>query len=146
MSLRSESETAVDAEHQVQLALARAFCDAVREGGDAAQAREVINQLADYCDVHFLSEQLLMRLCSYPEYHEHVADHVRTMDELRGIAAALDAGEKAVALQETEELVGVLSRHMATRDQRFADYHAEWTRRAADLAQGAPDLPGSRSG
>lgn len=146
MSLRSEAETAVNAEHQVQLALARAFCDALRKGGDAAQAREVINQLADYCDVHFLSEQLLMRLCSYPEYHDHVADHARTMDELRGIAGALDAGEKALALHAAAELVGFLSRHMATRDQRFADYHAEWTRRTADLAQAAPDLPGSRSG
>ena len=59
-----------DAEHHVQLSLAQTLCEAASTGVDAALAREILDQLVAYSDVHFLSEQLLMRLCSYPDYDD----------------------------------------------------------------------------
>jgi hemerythrin len=90
--------------------------------------------------VHFLSEELLMRLCSYPDYHEHLADHLHALETLRGVAAALGEGEDLLALRTAEDILGFLARHIATRDRNFAAYHLEWTRRAADLARAAPDI------
>ena len=43
-----------DAEHHVQLGLAQTLCEA-GTGVDAALAREILDQLVAYSDVHFLS-------------------------------------------------------------------------------------------
>jgi hemerythrin len=136
----TDSAGAIDSEHQVQIGLVRALCDAVRSGADAGQTRQILQQVVEYSDVHFLSEQLLMRLCSYPEYHDHVKDHADMMDQLRGVAARNSAGDSANAYVEARDVLAFLSRHIATRDRRFGDYYLDWSGRTADLGAIAPDL------
>lgn len=139
-SYGAESAAGVDAEHQVQTGLVRALCEAVRLGRDLGQVREILDQLLQYSEVHFMSEQLLMRLCSYPDYDDHVLDHDRMTEMLGAVAARHGSGERALALREAEEMLDFLSRHVASRDQQFTAYYRNWTAGAADPRTGAPDL------
>jgi hemerythrin len=136
----AESAGAMDAEHQVQTGLVRALCDAIRSGADAAQTREILDQAVEYSAVHFLSEQLLMRLCSYPNYDDHVLDHDHMMDALRKVAIRQGGLDGSEALNEAQDIMSFLSRHIAARDRRFTEYYLDWTRRAADPATSAPDI------
>lgn len=136
----AESAGAMDAEHQVQTGLVRALCDAIRGGADAAQTREILDQAVEYSAVHFLSEQLLMRLCSYPDYDDHVLDHDHMMDALRKVGTRQGGLDGSVALNEAQDIMSFLSRHIAARDRRFTEYYLDWTRRAADPATSAPDI------
>jgi hemerythrin len=135
-----ESTGIIDAEHQVQIGLVRALCDAIRLGADAEQRRQILEQLIEYSAVHFMSEQLLMRLCSYPEYDDHVLDHDHMTEALQTVAAKEVAGEGDLALNEAEDMLGFLSRHIATRDLRFTEYYLDWSRRAAVPGTKAPEL------
>jgi hemerythrin len=138
-SYGAESAAGVDAEHQVQTGLVRALCDAVRLGRDLGQVREILDQLLQYSEVHFMSEQLLMRLCSYPDYDDHVLDHDRMTEMLSAVAARHGAGEQMLALREAQDMLAFLSRHIASRDQQFTAYYLDWSRRAADPRTGGPD-------
>lgn len=134
----AESAGTMDTEHQVQVGLVRALCDAIRTGADAGRTREILDQAVEYSAVHFMSEQLLMRLCSYPDYDDHVLDHDHMMEVLRGVAAQQGEGHGSLALNEAQDVLGFLSRHIAVRDRRFTEYYLDWTRKAADRATGAP--------
>lgn len=109
---------AIDREHAIQTGLIDALCQAA-EQGETARAGEILAQLVAYSSAHFLSEELLMRLASYADYEDHVADHIRMMDELNGLLAlrgpeaSRDIPDKARAVRE------FLVRHIETRDARF---------------------------
>ncbi len=119
----------VDAEHHVQVSLAQALRDTVQAGKDAALAGKILDQLTTYSDVHFLSEQLLMRMCGYPDYDDHVLDHDRMMERLEKVRDRHDTGAQPLALAETEALLALLARHIGTRDRVFSDYYRGWARR-----------------
>lgn len=130
-----QATTSIDAEHQIQMGLAQAFHDAVRAGQDPVLARQILDQLLAYSDVHFMSEQLLMRLCGYPEHDDHVLDHDRMMERLMEVKHQHDAGDLTDALREAEALQTFLAWHIETRDRRFGDYYRTWVRSAANPAE-----------
>jgi hemerythrin len=134
----AESAGTMDSEHQVQVGLVRALCDAIRTGVSAERTREILDQAVEYSAVHFMSEQLLMRLCSYPDYDDHVLDHDRAMEMLRGVAARQGEAETGLALTEAQDMLGFLSRHIAVRDRRFTEYYLDWSRKAAKPATSGP--------
>ena len=85
------SETA-DAEHGVQLALLEAAITAV---GNLSHdtAPELVDQLHEYTQAHFMSEQLLLRQSARPNYDGHLEDHERLMKELDGARQLLTDGD-----------------------------------------------------
>jgi hemerythrin len=128
-SYGAESAGTLDTEHQVQVALVHALRDAIRSG-DTDRAREILEQTVEHSAVHFMSEQLLMRLCSYPDYDDHVLDHDHMMEELRRVSVGQAPVDSPLGPQEAEELMKFLMRHIATRDQRFTEYYRDWSRKA----------------
>lgn len=118
----SASNAGTDREHQVQTGLLKALCDAAGEGGDAAAAGEILEQLIAYSEAHFMSEELLMRLNSYDDYEDHVDDHVHMLDVLRGTAVDHAAGRCALTAGKAAEISKFVTSHIDTRDRRFADH------------------------
>ena len=93
---RVEAEQA-NAEHGIQLGLIKAAMEAVGEGH--SQSPELMNQLVDYTEMHFMSEQLLMRMSPRPNYDAHLAEHERMLGDLEEIASLLVEGSPAEALK-----------------------------------------------
>jgi len=113
----------VDREHQIQIDLLKEVAEAISGGRDKAAIVEILGQLADYSRVHFSSEELLMRLYSYPDLEIHALDHARMMDSLDEITAAC-LGEKYESMvRMTSELEDFLLQHIATRDNKFSREH-----------------------
>ena len=109
-----------DHEHGVQLDLLRELCKTA-EKGDSAAVGELLQRLTDFCEAHFASEELLMRMKSYDDYEEHVEDHTQMLDALSDISASHRKGDRALISGRAHEMLEFLSRHIATRDRRFAD-------------------------
>lgn len=118
-----QTVTAVmDREHAVQTGLIEALCTAVEMGGEAARVDEILTQLVAYSSAHFMSEELLMRLASYDDYEDHVADHIHMMDELNQMQALHQAGQPVLVLDKARTALAFLARHIDSRDQRFAHW------------------------
>jgi hemerythrin-like metal-binding protein len=111
-----------DREHTVQLSLLQALCEAVSEQRDPASVAQLLDQLSSYCEAHFMSEELLMRQKSYDDYEDHVDDHSHMMEALSAIATEHASGNAPLVASKTQEVLAFIRQHIATRDQRFADF------------------------
>jgi hemerythrin len=104
----------MDAEHSIQLNLMRALAAAIDSDGDW---QELFDQLAQFSRVHFLSEELLMRMYDYEDYDDHVQDHERMLGWLdEFLEADTDREARKRALQE---LTALFLRHVGGRDRRL---------------------------
>jgi len=110
----------VDTEHRLQVSLVNALEELLRRQDDLPLAEKTLAQLVDFTSVHFLSEELMMRLYAYPQHDAHCAEHARLVDQAREIGKGLSAGGAASALASTARLREWLTSHIRSQDQAFA--------------------------
>ena len=108
----------VEAEHAMQYKLL-AEAERLLGDGNLENAREVVRQLQHYSEAHFGSEQVLMRLHSYPGYQAHVREH----GELLAILDALSRGiDETTASSSAGAIRRWLTAHIHHADQAFLDH------------------------
>ena len=116
------AEDVVDREHQVQLGLIESLLHGIQAEQAAETLDELQENLDDFTRVHFLSEELLMRLHAYPDYQAHVAEHVTLLDALEAFANARRDGRMEDAIAAVEALRSMIVEHIAEQDARLAAY------------------------
>ena len=115
----------IDAEHEVQVSLLDSLLNAATDS--SVDCEELLEQLCSYTNIHFMSEQVLMRQYSYPDYDAHVAEHDVMMDKLNTLQASLS--EKQIDQALANELRGMVITHIATLDQQLHSHIASCTSR-----------------
>ena len=116
------AEKVVEAEHDVQMQMLDSLAAAVENRGNFASMKLVLEQFIEFSDMHFLSEQLVMRLHSYPGYEAHMEEHTRLMKKLREIREKVFRDEKILGLELIKELRAWLLAHMASHDMAFGEF------------------------
>jgi hemerythrin len=112
----------IDAEHDLQMQLLDSLSQALAKGGDFSPTRHILEQFIEFSDMHFLSEQLIMRLNGYSGYEAHLEEHTRLMKKIREIRETIVRGEKVSSLQLILELRDWLLNHIATEDAAFGEF------------------------
>ena len=115
-------EKTVDSEHDLQMQMLDSLTEAIEKGGDFAPMKYILEQFIEFSDMHFLSEQLVMRLHAYPGYESHLEAHTRLMKKVREIRGEVFRGEKAPSLQLIKELRVWLVAHIAAEDVPFGEF------------------------
>jgi hemerythrin-like metal-binding protein len=115
-------ESTIDAEHDLQMQLLDSLAQSLQKGTDFAPVKHVLEQFIEFSDMHFLSEQLVMRLHNYPAYEPHLQEHTRLMKKVREIREAVFRGERAPSLQLIQELRNWLLDHIASEDVVFGEF------------------------
>ena len=86
MPWKNEAERGADGmnrEHDLQLSLLDQLLAALDT--KAPVGRAILDELLTVSDLHFATEEVLMRQHSHPKYHLHVDEHRRLMEELRAL-------------------------------------------------------------
>ena len=112
----------MDKEHEAQVRLLDAFENAVRREIDESVVDALLQQFIDHTNVHFLSEQLLMRLHAYEAYEAHLEEHERLLSEVRQLQESLFKGEAANLQSLTVTLRNWLMVHIHTTDSVLGEY------------------------
>ena len=115
-------EQTIDAEHDLQMQLLDSLSRTLEQGSEFSSVRHVLEQFIEFSDMHFLSEQLVMRLHSYPAYEPHLEEHTRLMKKVRELRENVFRGDKTPSLQLVHELRDWLLTHIATEDVAFGEY------------------------
>jgi hemerythrin-like metal-binding protein len=115
-------EKSVDAEHDLQMQLLDSLSQSIERGGDLSPMKYILEQFIEFSDMHFLSEQLVMRLHGYAGYEPHLEEHTRLMKKVREIRANLMKGENQPTLVLVAELKEWLITHIATEDVAFGEF------------------------
>lgn len=112
----------MDGEHRVQIGLMTAFRDAAGGGRGRAEAGEILDQLLDYSKMHFMSEQLLMRLYEYDDYEAHMADHDRMLLEMEAMRDSYRSGDGPFDRDTVDRLIKGLTAHIGRTDEPLGRY------------------------
>ena len=116
--------SALDGEHRLQLDLLDALRQAVEAGRPSGDVAEILDQLVEYSNAHFLAEQLVMRLHAYPLFDAHVQEHDRLIAHGRRIRDAVSAGETQATVALLDELRAWLLGHIDGMDRSYAEFTA----------------------
>lgn len=114
----------LDAEHALQIDLVEALGRAVAEGKSREVAEEILEKLLDYTRVHFLAEELMMRMEGYPAYEAHLAEHGELLAELRRFQAAHEGEARHMTGDAVVGLRSWLGGHVRTQDRALANFLA----------------------
>ncbi len=110
----------MDTEHRLQVSLVNALEELVRQSTDATLVSKTLAQLVDFTSVHFLSEELMMRLYAYPQLDAHTLEHGRLLDQVAEIRGKVEQASFAEALQQIDALRVWITAHVKSMDQGFA--------------------------
>jgi hemerythrin-like metal-binding protein len=114
----------VDGEHQLQVRLLSTLQEAISGGRPAGIVSEILQRVEDTSNVHFMSEELLMRLHAYERYALHVEEHRQLLEQFRDLRRHIEAGPAAAAAAAVEQLTRWLTGHIRGADRAFT----EWVR------------------
>lgn len=117
----------IDKEHERQVELVDALTDAIEGGRGAEAAHLVLDELVEFTSIHFMSEELQMRLHAYPGYQAHVAEHNELMSRVVRLRQRLEgSGDAALSDDDALGLAGEirdwLVRHIDAMDRPLARY------------------------
>lgn len=111
----------MDGEHSFQITLLRVLKKAAGRA-DKKEALELIGQLDDLTNMHFLFEETLMIRRGYPEHEAHRREHGRLIEELRRLRQAVASLQEETSLKEAAEIERWLLHHIQTFDRALAAF------------------------
>jgi hemerythrin len=112
----------MEQEHSGQLVLLNDLKAAVRSGAEDEVVYALLSELVEHTNLHFLSEQLLMRLHAYEAYESHFLEHQRLLTEVQNLRRDLETGSLTDKHSLIEALRSWLLVHIQTADKTLADY------------------------
>jgi hemerythrin len=115
-------ESTIAGEHAVQISMIDLLRRAIDEGKSADEKTAILDQLISYTEVHFMSEQLIMRQHSFEGYDEHDAEHDMLMEQLQDINNQVRSNETSLEIKLLKELRELLLTHIATQDKKLSNY------------------------
>jgi len=65
----------IDNDHKLLVSLINQLHDSVEDNQDRDTVGSVLNALCDYTEYHFEREEILMRVCGYPDLEKHKKAH-----------------------------------------------------------------------
>ena len=97
--------------------------ESVVKGSRPGRLRTLLDLgLTTYSELHFMSEELLMRMYAYPDYDDHVHDHEAMTEFLNDIMKTVTAGQDSMALKTASAMRQFLVSHISTRDEALSEY------------------------
>jgi hemerythrin len=123
-NLPHEDLDSIEAEHRVQVGMIDALLSADANGLDASEVDEILLRLLEYTRLHFLSEELLMRLHAYEHHDEHVFEHRRMLDQLEEIRKAHQQRQDDEAGMSIQRLRARLLGHIHSHDAELTHFIA----------------------
>jgi hemerythrin-like metal-binding protein len=111
----------IDSEHALQARLVAVLREAVESGRDHAVVAEILRRVEDTSNVHFMSEELLMRLDAYDHYGLHVEEHRKLLHQLAQVRNRFEADPAYDLKPSLAFIEDWLNNHIKGMDRRFAD-------------------------
>jgi hemerythrin len=112
----------MDREHAGQLNLLNDIKAAVRGGAPDSLVYALLDDLVKHTNLHFLSEQLAMKLHAYEAYESHFLEHERLLTEVENLKRSLATGTTTDKHGLVEALRSWLVVHIQTADRSLAEY------------------------
>lgn len=109
----------IDAQHAAMANYIRGIVDSISNGDQSAKLVKRIDLLAELCQIHFQTEEDLMKFHDLPDLEEHHTEHVRRLAGLRTIFKNLNFNGQQLETF-TQEINEWLLDHIRNQDAELA--------------------------
>ncbi len=111
----------IDEQHQRLIFLLNRLNDAMLAGHSKEVVHDVLEQLIDYTQYHFSTEEQLMKLNHYQAEDSHCLEHQRFIDDVQAFQRQCTAGQERISIDIMMFLRDWLARHILHTDKKLAD-------------------------
>ena len=115
-------QAALDTEHQGQIDLLVQIEKELCGAADPDWLVSLLDHLIEFTDIHFMSEQVLMRERAYAGMPAHEEEHNQLIEQMRSFHKRVKAGEHTLTGADVSGLRSWVLRHIQTKDAAFARY------------------------
>lgn len=109
-----------DEDHKRLITTINKLHDAMLDGRGADQAQSILEELAEYAQNHFATEEALMKKTAYLELDSHRAEHRVFLQKVEQFRAEHAGCNRCDAIELAEFLREWLTRHVAKTDRRYS--------------------------
>ena len=112
----------IDAEHQKLIGLVNDLYSAMLEGRGKDVIGQVLDGMAVYTMSHFVNEERLMRIHSFPGYQAHKAEHENLVKRVKQLQEEFRSGKGVISMEVMRFLQHWLTDHMVGVDKQYSDH------------------------
>ena len=121
----------IDQQHKKLIGLINILHEGMQPGNDdmlksavkeLTMQASVINEMVNYSQYHFSTEESYMRKYAYPDYEKHKSEHESFIREVRIFKNDFDNGKVVLSVKIMEFLKKWLSNHILGTDKRYEPF------------------------
>jgi hemerythrin len=112
----------IDQQHQRFISIANALSDSLRQCKGPHSVANVINELIDYAEVHFKTEEKYFDRFGYPDAGSHKVEHSVFLDRISAVKSRLDEGEGILSLEMLRFVSNWLLNHINSSDKKYSKF------------------------
>jgi hemerythrin-like metal-binding protein len=91
-----------------------------RRGQEVLQ--NVLNELLQYTEKHFASEEAVMKAAGYPQLQAQIDQHRKFTDKIKEASAKYKAGGLGMTMEMLDLLTDWLKKHIRGVDKQYSDF------------------------
>jgi hemerythrin len=111
----------IDDQHMRLISIINRLHDSMKEGKGWEILSGILDELKDYSNYHFMTEEALMQKVSYPLMDRHIAEHDHFRSRIRDISDQVKEGNFVMTLETNTFLKEWLVSHVTGTDRRYIE-------------------------
>jgi hemerythrin len=112
----------IDQQHQTLFDHVNYLYDSMRDGRSNETLRQVLQDLVDYFQYHFCSEEVIMERYRYPELAQHVKEHEYFIVRVQTYVENYNNGNRILSLDVVNFIKKWIEYHVERSDQGYSKH------------------------
>lgn len=112
----------IDTQHRRLIDLVNDFHRALENGRGQESISFVLDNLNDYIEMHFRSEEALFNISDYPEKDSHVEEHRRLIERVEQYLKRFKQGDKYLTVEIQDFIQEWVEHHIKVTDAGYKEY------------------------
>lgn len=109
----------IDNQHKEYLKIVNELYDAIYMRRTREKLSEILDELINYADYHFSTEEKYFRKFNYPQAKEHIVEHRRFSEKMEGLKKDFKNREIEISFELVDYLENWLLEHLAEQDKKY---------------------------
>lgn len=112
----------IDDQHRQLIAILNKLYETFIDRTVGQALKEIIDELIDYTDYHFKTEEELFKQSGYPDAEDHIEEHMVFVDRINEFKRELETDSAMLTFQLMNFLRNWLIKHISGSDQEYAEH------------------------
>jgi hemerythrin len=111
-----------DADHQQLFKILNELHDGMIAGRGQEVLQTVLNELLQYTEKHFASEEAVMKAAGYPQLQAHIDEHRNFTDKVKVASAKYKEGGVGMTMETLDFVSDWLKKHIRGVDKQYSGF------------------------